>query len=204
MAELSDPFGGQASPEGVPAPNSEHRTESVHSPDNERSPDNEQATLAAMAAKLVEIAAQLKKVAANQAGTFLSALDEVSPSPPQDTAPFKVSALTLARHAYALRRQRAAIFGTSDLFGEPAWDILLDLYIAQGESKAVSVSSACIGSASPPTTGLRWLAVLTEQGLIGRTADEQDHRRVMVHLTARGIAAMEQFLTLARETAAKT
>ena len=40
-----------------------------------------------------------------------------------------------------------------ELFGEPAWDILLDLYIANVENKPVSVSSACIGSAAPPTTG---------------------------------------------------
>jgi hypothetical protein len=108
------------------------------------------------------------------------------------------SLLALARHTYALRRQRAELFGSADLFGEPAWDILLDLYIARGEGKPVSVSSACIGSASPPTTGLRWLSVLTEQGLIAREADAQDHRRIMVHLTERGIAAMERFLTLAR------
>ena len=63
--------------------------------------------------------------------------------------------LALARKAYALRRKRAALFGNPDLFGEPAWDILLDLYIAAGEGKPVSVSSACIGSAAPATTGLR-------------------------------------------------
>lgn len=192
MAVLSDPFASQAFPER------ERGLESDHSPEGERSLESEHDTLAGIAAKLVDIAAQLKKAAATQAGTFLSALNEVSAYPADDSAPFQWSALALARYAYALRRQRAAIFGTSDLFGEPAWDILLDLYIAQAEGKPVSVSSACIGSASPPTTGLRWLAVLTEQGLIARTADEQDHRRIMVHLTERGMAAMEEFLTLAR------
>jgi hypothetical protein len=191
MAVLSDPFASQAFPEG------ERGLES------ERSLDGEHEMLAGIAAKLVDIAAQLKRAAASQAGTFLSAFNEVSAYSADDSAAFQGSALALARHAYAMRRQRAAIFGTSDLFGEPAWDILLDLYIAQAEGKPVSVSSACIGSASPPTTGLRWLAVLTERGLIARTADEQDHRRIMVHLTERGMAAMEQFLALARDPAAK-
>lgn len=103
------------------------------------------------------------------------------------------SHLALARKAYALRRKRAAIFGNPDLFGEPAWDILLDLFIAHGQGKPVSVSSACIGSAAPATTGLRWLGVLADEGLILREPDPEDHRRVMVRLTPTGLAAMERY-----------
>jgi hypothetical protein len=103
------------------------------------------------------------------------------------------SNLALARKAYAMRRKRAAIFGNPDLFGEPAWDILLDLYIAQGEGKQVSVSSACIGSAAPATTGLRWLGVLADEGLVVRENDPEDHRRVLVRLTPAGTAAMDRF-----------
>jgi hypothetical protein len=101
--------------------------------------------------------------------------------------------LSLARKTYALRRKRAAFFANPDLFGEPAWDILLDLFIAQGEGKKVSVSSACIGSATPATTGLRWLGVLTDEGLVLRENDPEDHRRVLVRLTPAGLAAMERF-----------
>ncbi|WP_233996698.1 MarR family winged helix-turn-helix transcriptional regulator [Porphyrobacter sp. CACIAM 03H1] len=103
------------------------------------------------------------------------------------------SHLVLARKIYALRRKRASIFGNPDLFGEPAWDILLDLYIAQGEGKQVSVSSACIGSAAPATTGLRWLSVLADQGLVVRENDPEDHRRVLVRLTGAGLTAMDRF-----------
>jgi hypothetical protein len=101
--------------------------------------------------------------------------------------------LALARKAYALRRKRTAIFGNPDLFGEPAWDILLDLFIAHGEGKPVSVSSACIGSAAPATTGLRWLGVLADEGLVVRENDPEDHRRVLVRLTPAGRAGMERF-----------
>jgi hypothetical protein len=103
------------------------------------------------------------------------------------------SQLALARKAYALRRKRTAIFGNAELFGEPAWDILLDLFIAQAEGKTVSVSSACIGSAAPATTGLRWLGVLADEGLVIRENDAEDHRRVLVRLTARGLSAMERY-----------
>lgn len=121
--------------------------------------------------------------------------------PPRNCAPCQLHAprrpvgqLALARKIYTLRRKRAAIFGNADLFGEPAWDILLDLFIAQAESKDVSVSSACIGSAAPATTALRWLGVLTEEGLIARENDPQDTRRVLVRLTPAGLTAMNRFL----------
>ncbi|MEL6529173.1 MAG: winged helix DNA-binding protein [Pseudomonadota bacterium] len=101
--------------------------------------------------------------------------------------------LELARQLYANRRQRDSIFGQPDLFGEPAWDILLDLYIAFAEDKSVSVSSACIGSAAPPTTGLRWLGVLADQGLVVREADPEDQRRVLVRLTEHGTKNMDRY-----------
>lgn len=107
----------------------------------------------------------------------------------------------LARQAYATRRRRAVIFKNSELFGEPAWDILLDLYIAHVEGKQVSVSSACIGSAAPPTTGLRWLGVLSDQGLILREHDPEDQRRILVRLTEKGLSAMDEYFASAGPTA---
>lgn len=115
----------------------------------------------------------------------------------------RTSFLALAKTRYESRRMRASVFKGQELFGEPAWDILLDLYIAYAEGKPVSVSSACIGSASPPTTGLRWLGVLQEAGLIEREHDPRDQRRVLVHLTTLAIERMEAYFrdTLAMEAA---
>jgi len=99
----------------------------------------------------------------------------------------------MAAALYQRRRSRAALFDNADLFGEPAWDILLDLYIAFNRRDCVSVSSACIGSAAPPTTGLRWLSVLCEKGLTTREHDPADQRRVLVRLTPRAVAAMDSY-----------
>ena len=104
--------------------------------------------------------------------------------------------LQAAQMRYDERRKRSAIFGHSELFGEPAWDILLDLYIAHAKGKEVSVSSACIGSAVPPTTGLRWLGILQATGLVVREHDSGDQRRVLVRLSHEGIEKMEAFLTV--------
>ncbi|PNU06161.1 winged helix DNA-binding protein [Novosphingobium guangzhouense] len=99
----------------------------------------------------------------------------------------------LARQTYDDRRRRTKIFRSEDLFGEPAWDILLDLFIAAKERRRVSVTSACIGSAVPSTTALRWIAILEKQGLLMREADPGDARRVYVKLSARGYAAMLEY-----------
>lgn len=103
----------------------------------------------------------------------------------------------LARQTYDDRRRRTKIFRSEDLFGEPAWDILLDLFIAAKERRRVSVTSACIGSAVPSTTALRWITILERQGLLVREADPGDARRVYVKLSARGYAAMLEYFASA-------
>jgi len=71
---------------------------------------------------------------------------------------------------------------SNDLFADPAWDMLLDLLKAEIKGTPVSVSSVCIASGVPSSTALRWLRNLMDQGLVSRTADEQDGRRKFVRL----------------------
>jgi DNA-binding MarR family transcriptional regulator len=103
------------------------------------------------------------------------------------------TALHKARQQYRSRRSRETIFGKPHLFGEPAWDILLDLFIAAEESKQISVSSLCIASAVPATTALRWIAILEAEGLIERSCDPADARRVFVALCDDGFAKMKSY-----------
>ena len=159
---------------------------------NGAGPEQPGSFLQPLADELMAIAGRLRDAAVSEA-----AVPDGEPNPGTRPPRSPGGHLALARKAYALRRKRAAIFGNPDLFGEPAWDILLDLFIAQGEGKAVSVSSACIGSAAPATTGLRWLGVLADEGLVVREADPADHRRVIVRLTEAGRAAMERFFDAA-------
>lgn len=96
----------------------------------------------------------------------------------------------LARIIYRDRRVREDIFGDPGLFGEPAWDLLLDLFIAAREGKQVPVTSACIGAAVPTTTALRWLSTLESAGLVVRENDARDARRVFVRLTDKAYRTM--------------
>ena len=69
--------------------------------------------------------------------------------------------LQMMEAIYAGRRARTAIFGAdAELFGEPAWDILLDAAIMEGQGRSVSVTSACLAADVPPTTALRYLSAL--------------------------------------------
>ncbi|MET0250256.1 MAG: winged helix DNA-binding protein [Sphingobium sp.] len=80
------------------------------------------------------------------------------------------------------RRMRAD-FLPGDLFADPAWDMLLDLYAARLDHERVSVSSLCIASGVPPTTALRWIKTLTDAGIVLRQQDPHDGRRVFIALT---------------------
>jgi len=91
------------------------------------------------------------------------------------------------------RRDRDAIFGR-ELFGEPAWDILLELYAAHVAQRRLSVTGVCYASAVPPTTALRWVERLEKEGWVSRHSDPLDGRRAWVTLTKRAMTAMQGYL----------
>ena len=87
-----------------------------------------------------------------------------------------------ARKLLAQRRRREQILD-ADLFGEPIWDMFLDLFASAAEDRPVSVSSLCIASGAPTTTALRSVAMLVNRGLLLRTQDVRDGRRVLIELS---------------------
>jgi hypothetical protein len=100
------------------------------------------------------------------------------------------------RKIVRLRRMRDAFF-SSDLFADPAWDMLLDLMLARLERSAIAVSSLCIAAAVPPTTALRWIKTMTEDGIFVRVADPDDGRRVFIELSEDAAAKMSAYLSAA-------
>jgi DNA-binding MarR family transcriptional regulator len=87
-----------------------------------------------------------------------------------------------------------------DLFADPAWDMLLDLMAARLEDNRVAVSSLCIAAAVPATTALRWIKALTDRGLLVRSADPQDGRRVYIELSEETARALGTYLRVLRRT----
>ena len=103
--------------------------------------------------------------------------------------------LQRAKEYYRKRRSRERIFERSDLFADPAWDILIDLFIAYEEGQGISISSACIASAVPTTTALRWLKLLEEEGHILRNNDPSDARRINLYLSETTANKVRQFFS---------
>lgn len=98
----------------------------------------------------------------------------------------------LLRRIIRQRRLRTQFFD-SDLFGDPAWDMLLDLAAARAEFERVSVTSLCIASGVPSTTALRWIKLLHEAKLVERSQDDSDRRRAFISLSDRGAALISRY-----------
>jgi len=97
------------------------------------------------------------------------------------------------RALLAARADRQAIFKL-DLFADPVWDMLLDLAVAEATQQSISVTSLCVASGVPTTTALRRIDDLQAAGLVDRSADTLDRRRILVKLTDAGRQRMETFV----------
>ncbi len=99
---------------------------------------------------------------------------------------------TLVRRMIAARQARAKFF-ESELFADPAWDMLLDLTAAHAENKRVSVTSLCIAAGVPATTALRWIKQLVDTGVFSRISDRSDRRRAFIALSDKSVEAMARY-----------
>jgi len=96
------------------------------------------------------------------------------------------------RNVIRARRLRYQLFD-KELFADPAWDMLLDLFQAEIAQLRVSVSSLSIAAAVPATTALRWINTMTDANLFHRRADPHDARRVFVELSPVASEAMRRY-----------
>lgn len=93
------------------------------------------------------------------------------------------------------RKQRCSYF-QRDLFGEPAWDILLVLYAHALSQRKIAVTELSEAAGLPQTTTLRWLHALEADELVGRSSDPLDARRALISLSEQGLAAMDGVLAM--------
>ena len=96
------------------------------------------------------------------------------------------------RQLRGVRAGRATFF-KAELFADPAWDMLLELYGAELGQRHLSVTSLGLASGVPATTALRWTAALQRAGLIERHNDPLDARRSLVSLSHLGLEAMDSY-----------
>lgn len=101
----------------------------------------------------------------------------------------------LCQAVYRLRRARPKFMAAAgDLFADPIWDMMLDLYVASQRGQLTTVTNACVAADVPQTTGLRYIEKLTSRGLAVRYSHLKDKRMLGLELTPEGKAAMEDML----------
>lgn len=91
------------------------------------------------------------------------------------------------------RHQRQRFFD-SELFADPAWDILLALALAEVQFRRIAVGRLCDAANVPTSTAIRWVKHLEEQGYIVRFPDKMDGRRFYVELSDSASEAMKLYL----------
>ena len=97
------------------------------------------------------------------------------------------------------RKMRDAILG-EDLFFDPAWSILLELYLHHRQRTAMSITSLCIAARVPSSTGLRWVTLLERRNLVAREPDPFDRRKIYARLTPEAVKKVEDALDGAAES----
>jgi DNA-binding MarR family transcriptional regulator len=100
----------------------------------------------------------------------------------------------MAERLYLERRRRADYF-PAGLFGEPAWDLMLALFVAREEGRRLSVAEAYEAAAVKPAAGRRLLAKMERVGLVARSGGEEDRRKRYVELSQNAHERLSDYLT---------
>ena len=99
----------------------------------------------------------------------------------------------LARKVFIARHARHRFFGKA-MFGEPAWDMLLTLYITETAGPRQTVGKISEMSGAPASSAARWLQYLEKERLIIREPHATDRRVIYVELTTKGRETVEGYL----------
>src|SRR4051794_1733156 len=90
-----------------------------------------------------------------------------------------------------VRRSRVRLMGRA-MIGEPAYDLLLCLYVRSGQEET-SLSSLAKRAGTPYSSALRWIAYLADKGFVALAETESDRRATSVHLTPPGEPSWTNF-----------
>ena len=97
----------------------------------------------------------------------------------------------------AARRKRAEIFG-EDIFSDPAWDIVLELFAAELGDRRVRLED--LAPIAPKSVLARWVGVLEERGLV-ECVGRLDPSECWIQLSRDCAAKLSAFLSHARHRA---
>lgn len=88
-------------------------------------------------------------------------------------------ALVNARRHLFDCKTRESVFGHPEFFGDPAWNMLVELFIAHEERRDLTAAQVCGRTDAALQTAHRWLAIMEREGLVmavRATSDEADRQ----------------------------
>jgi DNA-binding MarR family transcriptional regulator len=103
-------------------------------------------------------------------------------------------AIPIARAILEDRKRRAQFFNPG-MFGEPGWDLLLNLYVFDRDGRCLTIGKLTKLAGVSQSTSLRWLEYLTDQKLIIREQHPTDARTAYVVLTDKAREALGSYLS---------
>ena len=99
-----------------------------------------------------------------------------------------------AELALQTRRKRGRLLAT-DVLADCAWDMLLDLFVNRVDGKLTSTPSLCARTSAPPSTAMRYVALLERAGLVEQVQPHGDATHPTIGLTQEGFAKIQRLLT---------
>jgi DNA-binding MarR family transcriptional regulator len=102
--------------------------------------------------------------------------------------------LERAQSILRVRRSRERVLGRA-MLGEPAFDLLLCLYVRE-EQRDKSLASLAHTAGIPYSSAMRWISYLEDKALVEREQLGRNRRSTPVRLTLAGRAAVDELLSI--------
>lgn len=100
-----------------------------------------------------------------------------------------VEAAEIVSQVIRARRARGELFSPG-LFSDPAWDMLLALFVASVRGQIVTTTELAEATTTPITSAVRWIGVLERDGLLQRNSEPASLGQDIVELGSRGMTAI--------------
>jgi hypothetical protein len=111
---------------------------------------------------------------------------------PEDEAQSNSKLLAEAKRRINERKKRDATFGKGLFFGEPDWDILLGLFVAELEKSELSISEACsLAAGVRHQTAIRLLRAMAQRDLIEDFGSSNNAVTAPIRLTQRALKLLD-------------
>ncbi len=79
------------------------------------------------------------------------------------TAPILDNHVTRAQRFLAMQRERSLFFSNDGIFGDPAWELLLEIYIATEKQECISREELFAELSTTPAIASRWISVFFDR-----------------------------------------